>query len=231
MAEFTEADRDELLRFTKGDVHISMAIHESHENRIRAKGLTLALLAAHDALQARLKEQWPNLTHQMRDMLLAKCSPHVGMENKWLSEAAVEAITLLEARVRELEGEVAKVNELLEDSNGVIQKNAADLAESRAENERLKEEYKILDRSWLETFGKSVKLRDAAWNENAALRKRLEALDAGLRDAIGQVNPPNETRFYAHFVRLREPRPDEVGRLLFAVPAHLLAETPSTKEN
>lgn len=37
------------------------------------------------------------------------------------------------------------------------------------------------------------------------------------RDPIGRIDPPNELSPYKHFVRLREPRDDEVGKNLYAI--------------
>lgn len=54
----------------------------------------------------RSAENWPNLTHQCRDALLAAVqSAGVDITGKWLSEAAVEAIQKLQQEIAELREE------------------------------------------------------------------------------------------------------------------------------
>jgi hypothetical protein len=66
-------------------------------------------------LKARPAEDWPNLTHQMRDKLFALCQA-AGAEtaDRWLSEAACDAIERLQALLKLAAGRIAVQSDLLQ---------------------------------------------------------------------------------------------------------------------
>lgn len=68
-----------------------------------------------------------------------------------------------------------------------------------------------------------------AWQDRAeAMLIRYRDTAYIPREPIGKVEAPTDYRPYKHFVRLREPRDDEVGMYLYAEPAHTSRESPDS---